>query len=410
MNDFKKLYKQPLNKRRLNFEEIFSHIKGVDYFLGDLPFPDEVGDISIENFIGFMPLPVGLVNRVPVGNELKTLLLAVEESSVVAALNKSAKEFRDQGHVKVTSLKRQITGQISYPKKDLRGCLLDYWVEIEIFLKERFFSYFERGGKVESFTKKETETFIIYELTIDPLEAMGANLITQMGETLSLFAMRWCFPKPLMSIVSNTSNEAHIRIEAETQISPEVGQRIELASRFAEEDWRRASTHNKGFMNAVDSIVVLTGNDWRAMNATLHSWGSRSGQYKPLTTWRYQSGLLKGFCELPFQLGTIGGMTKLHPVSKMALQIMRINSTYDLAASMFVAGLLQNYAALKSLVTTGIVKGHMNLHIDNIVYQATPDHAIREKLKCDLKEVLQRKKKVGPSDAEEILKNYGLSS
>ena len=143
------------------------------------------------------------------------------------------------------------------------------------------------------------------------------------------------------------------------------------ASWFAEADPYRAATHNKGIMNGVSAVALVTGNDTRALEAGAHAYASRSGQYTSLSRWEIDgAGNLVGSLEMPMAVGLIGGATRVHPIAKIALKILGLNKAEDLARVMAAVGLVQNYGALKALATTGIQKGHMALHSKNVAMMA----------------------------------------
>jgi hydroxymethylglutaryl-CoA reductase len=137
---------------------------------------------------------------------------------------------------------------------------------------------------------------------------------------------------------------------------------------FAEADPYRCATHNKGIMNGIDAVVVATGNDWRAIEAGAHSYASRTGAYKPLTTFeKTLEGDLVGTIELPMAVGLVGGATKVHPTARACIKLLGVKSAPELAEVSVAVGLAQNFAALRALATVGIQKGHMTLHAKNIV-------------------------------------------
>ena len=179
------------------------------------------------------------------------------------------------------------------------------------------------------------------------------------------------------------------------------------ASNFANSDPMRASTHNKGILNAIDPLLIMTGNDWRANNATIHSFAAKSGGYKSLTSWDYSNGQLEGTIEIPLQLGIVGGATKIHPYAQLALNFMNISNTEELMKIIATSGLLQNFSAIKALVSDGIIQGHMKLHISNIIYEVSSDlnlsPVVIESLRHQLEQKLKIDKKISKSDGYDIL-------
>ena len=418
----KKLHKLTPTQRQILVKHLTSEDKS-GLITSTCSIPLEIGDTLIENFVNYFPLSFGIVENMPYERSTHNLLLAVEESSIIAALNKASKYFRESGRIQSIHSKRIIYGQISYLTADLSAqagnlaslnkLLSDNYNSIRRYLGVKFQSYFDRGGKLLSLKAiKEGEFTTIYP-AIDPLEAMGANLVTQFAEQISHYLMNnFNFPKPLMCILSNSLDEPTTIVQAmlnisERNICADQAKRIVLASQYAEQVPMRASTHNKGVMNAIDPILLMTGNDWRANSAAIHSYASRSGSYKPITSWDYSSGQLLGEIRIPLQLGIVGGATKIHPYAQLALDFMQISSSEQLAKISAAAGLLQNFSALNALVGEGIIQGHMKLHLSNIVYELTSQIDIsdqaKQKLYNSLSEKLKQDKKVSLSDGKEIL-------
>jgi hydroxymethylglutaryl-CoA reductase len=149
----------------------------------------------------------------------------------------------------------------------------------------------------------------------------------------------------------------------------EFAEKLVQAVRIAEIEPFRAVTHNKGIMNGVDAVVLATGNDFRAVEAGVHAYASRNGQYTSLSHAKIENGIFTFWMEIPLALGTVGGLTSLHPLVKIALEILEKPSAQELMQIVAVTGLAQNFAALRSLTTTGIQEGHMKMHINNILNQ-----------------------------------------
>tara|TARA_B110000093_G_scaffold174523_1_gene207874 strand:- start:1344 stop:1985 length:642 start_codon:yes stop_codon:yes gene_type:complete len=179
-----------------------------------------------------------------------------------------------------------------------------------------------------------------------------------------------------MSILSNYVPECLVRAEVSCKVS-NLGEsdsklfasKFEQAVKIANVEPHRAVTHNKGIMNGIDAVVIATGNDFRAVEAGAHAYASRNGKYKSLTNCEVKDGIFKFWIEIPLALGTVGGLTSLHPLSKLSLQMLQNPTAGELMQIVAVAGLAQNFAALRALTTTGIQKGHMKMHLSNIVKQ-----------------------------------------
>jgi hydroxymethylglutaryl-CoA reductase len=191
-----------------------------------------------------------------------------------------------------------------------------------------------------------------------------------------------------MSILSNYVPNCIVRAEVSCKIEDLADKNIESPQAFAEKFIRavriaetepfRAVTHNKGIMNGIDAVVLATGNDFRAVEAGIHAYASRSGQYSSLSHAKIEDGIFSLWLEIPLALGTVGGLTSLHPLVKLALQMLEKPSARELMQIVAVAGLAQNFAALRSLTTTGIQEGHMKMHLNNILnqFEATEEERI----------------------------------
>ncbi|NYQ91430.1 hydroxymethylglutaryl-CoA reductase, degradative, partial [Escherichia coli] len=203
-----------------------------------------------------------------------------------------------------------------------------------------------------------------------------------------------------MCILSNLNDQKLTTAQVIIRnIDPILGQKLQEASLFAEIDPYRAATHNKGVMNGIDPVLIATGNDWRAVDAGIHAYAARSGQYKAITRWRYQNEILTGELTAPIIVGTVGGVTSLHPTAKMCLRMMDITSANQLSQVIAAVGLVQNLGALKALCTDGIIQGHMKLHIDNLLLVAGANENEMPVLKEKLQEWLNLNKRVSLNNA-----------
>ena len=280
-----------------------------------------------------------------------------------------------------------------------------------IQIKPKFFSATEsitknmqkRGGgilNIELRNKtKELENYFQLHVTFETKDSMGANFINscleQLATTLKEEAQKMeSFTEEeknlevVMSILSNYVPNCIVRAEVSCKVEDLAEKKIEYpqefatkfvqAVRIAEIEPFRAVTHNKGIMNGVDSVVLATGNDFRAVEAGIHAYASRNGKYSSLSHAKIENGIFTFWMEIPLALGTVGGLTSLHPLVKMALEILGKPSAHELMQVVAVTGLAQNFAALRSLTTTGIQEGHMKMHLNNILnqMQATPEERI----------------------------------
>ena len=335
----------------------------------------------IENCIGAFALPLGVVHPFPVNGKIYTVPLVIEETSVVAALQKGARWIQEKGTLHSRREGRCALGQIHFPdvtdpthfQHMLESCAPSWIHQANQGPAQ---SLHARGGGVQRITmrvlppctEKTRGHLVVVHVHIHTCDAMGANRITQIAEFLKGPIESATGATGLFAILSNLSDEHIVQTDAHLhQIPPDLGRKIQQASECAERDPYRAVTHNKGIMNGIDALTLATGNDWRAVEAGLHGYASTSGTYRPLSTWRYTEGILHGTFRGPIQIGTVGGMTRIHPVAARALRILNLETADELATLIGAVGLVQNLSALRALVTGGIMRGHMLLHIHNLM-------------------------------------------
>jgi hydroxymethylglutaryl-CoA reductase len=344
-------------------------------------------DGFVENVIGVFGLPLGVaVNFVVDGREV-LVPMAVEESSVVAAASNMARLARQAGGFTTEVLEDLVIGQVQIlDVQDAQAAVtavLSHRDEIIAAANELDPALVEAGGgcrdiECRVFGPEETGdgTALVVHLLVDPVDAMGANVVNTMCEQLAPQIAQWAGGRAGLRILSNLASRRRFRASCRIRCADlavgdlegsEVAQRIVEAARFAVYDPYRAATHNKGIMNGIDPIVVATGNDWRAVEAGVHSWAARDGQYRSLSNWQLlEDGDLVGELEVPLQVGTIGGVTRLHPVARFSLALMGVSRAQELARIIAAVGLAQNLGALRALATEGIQKGHMRLHQRNL--------------------------------------------
>jgi hydroxymethylglutaryl-CoA reductase len=382
---------------------------------GSIPFSLDLAEHFVENLIGSFPMPLGLAAYFRIDGRDVPVPMAIEETSVIAACSSTAKWIRShEGGEIITSVKgRTIIGQIEFPHIKATDAVIKTIREREKELVEIGNSIVPglvaRGGGVRHLEIRRMPRLgggemLVLHVHMDPCDAMGANLINQVCEALKPFLTSWTGEKVGLCILSNLVDSkltlAEVRIPG---IDQEVGRGIEEASRFAESDPYRAATHNKGVMNGIDPVLIATGNDWRAVEAGLHAYCARSGRYEPVTKWRMEGETLVGRFEAPLVVGTVGGVTKLHPTAQVCLRILGVEHAEDLSRIIAAVGLVQNLGALRALSTVGIVKGHMSLHATNLAIAAgaKPNEMalLREKLLAALK----REKTITMSRAKELL-------
>ncbi len=349
------------------------------------PLTSDLADIFVENMVGTYNLPLGIATNFLINGRDVLVPMAVEETSVLAAASYGAKLARQGGGFLCASTPPIMTGQIQV--------FIEKTVPYDLILAEKTEELLEyanrgqerllrRGGGAKSLTWRYIEEIqsLVLHLEIHTGDAMGANLVNTMCEKVSQLLPRMLGAGELgLRILTNFTDKrlakATCRVPAsafspDADVAADVVDRIVAAWAFAWHDVYRATTHNKGVMNGIDPVVIATGNDWRAVEAGAHAWAARDGVYRPLTTWRKDSdGSLVGEMELPLAVGIVGGVTKLHPTSQIALKILGLPSANELAEIACAVGLAQNLSALRALATEGIQKGHMRLHQRNLALQ-----------------------------------------
>jgi hydroxymethylglutaryl-CoA reductase len=343
----------------------------------------ELADIFIENAIGTFSLPLGVATNFVINGRQILVPMAVEESSVLAAASHGAKLVRAGGGFSTSSSEPIMTGQIqlkflhSAPPRDAE--LLEIKDELLRYANRGQDRLLARKGGAKDLTWyfMEEISSLVFQLHIHTGDAMGANIVNTMCEKVSV-RLKELFPRCDLGlrILTNLSIQrlarASCRVPAavldNSQFSgSEAVERIIDAWRFAWYDVYRATTHNKGVMNGIDPVLIATGNDWRAVEAGAHAYCVQEGKYRPMTSWKKdEAGDLVGFIELPMAVGTVGGVTKLHPTAQAALKLLGLPTARELAEIACAVGLAQNLSALRALATEGIQQGHMALHQKNL--------------------------------------------
>ena len=357
----------------------------------------ERADQMVENVIGQFALPLGLGLNLRVNDRDYVVPMAVEESSVVAACSHIGKLVREYGEIRADSDEPIMTGQIQVLGcEDPKAAAAAVEAQAERILdlandQDQVLSDLGGGAREVSAKALETEAgaMVVVSLAVDVRDAMGANAVNTMAEAAAPLIEEITGGRVSLRILTNLADRrlarASLRIAPEAFTGDEwdgvqVAQGVVEAWAFAAADPYRAATHNKGVMNGIDAVVIATGNDWRAVEAGCHAYAARNGKYQPLTRWSLdEDGHLRGEIEAPMAVGIIGGATKVHPTAKIALKILGVSTARELAEVVVAVGLVQNLAALRSLVTEGIQKGHMVLHARNVAVSAgaVGDMAIR---------------------------------
>lgn len=361
-------------------------------------------DEFIENTITNFYLPYGVAPNFLINGKDYTIPMAIEESSVVAAASKAAKFWGERGGFKATIIGTEKIGQVHFLFNGNKEKLQQFFNEI----KSKFFTDSEnftknmqkRGGGILdielSDKTSELENYFQLHATFNTKDSMGANFINtcleQFAKTLENEAHHYDnFTEEeknlqvIMSILSNYVPNCVVRAEVSCPVEnmsdtasidgKEFAEKFVNAIKIAEIEPYRAVTHNKGIMNGIDAVVLATGNDFRAVEAGVHAYASKNGQYSSLSHAKIENGIFTFWLDVPLALGTIGGLTSLHPLVKFSLEMLGKPSAEELMKIVAVTGLAQNFAAVRSLTTTGIQQGHMKMHIMNILNQ---HHATKE--------------------------------
>ena len=345
-------------------------------------------DEFIENTITNYYLPLGVAPNFLINSKIYAIPMAIEESSVVAAASKAAKFWLDHGGFKTKVISTTKIGQVHFMYHGDFKTLQDFFNTVKSKLiqdtKHITKNMENRGGGILDIVLKDKTSDIsgYYQLhaTFETLDAMGANFINscleQFSKTFKAEAEKLLDQsiEVVMSILSNYVPECLVRAEVSCSLKDLPTQdfnadKFVQAVRIAEVEPYRAVTHNKGIMNGIDAVVLATGNDFRAVEAGVHAYASRNGKYSSLTHAKIENDIFTFWMEIPLALGTVGGLTNIHPLVKLALELLHKPSAKELMQIVAVAGLAQNFAALRSLTTTGIQEGHMKMHLMNILNQ-----------------------------------------
>ena len=385
-NPFYKFYQKSLEERKetlLNHPSLSNEAK--ERLKNGLSLPESVASQMVENQIEIYGLPYGIVPEIIVNGKSYIVQMVTEEPSVIAAASYASKLINLAGGTTTIQEKREMIGEIAIVKSPLTLEVVKDKLDEQ---KEALFtiannahpSIVKRGGGIRDIWVEEKssdkERFYIFYVSVDTQEAMGANMLNTILESLVSPLEAMTKGESIMAILSNLATNSVVTakcvlspriLDTKTTKGEEVVDRIVLASEFSKADPYRATTHNKGIMNGIDSVVIATGNDWRAIEAGAHAYASLSGQYQPLTNWtKDETGNLVGTITLPLPVGTVGGSISIHPGAQFAHELFGHPSAVELAGIIASIGLAQNLAAVRALVTDGIQKGHMRLQAKSL--------------------------------------------
>src|SRR5690606_37204368 len=342
-----------------------------------------------------------------INGKFYALPMVTEESSVVAAASNAAKFWLERGGFKAEVISTEKNGQIHFNFYGSEKAVEAFFEVVKPKLRESIQAIEKNmkargGGLLElSLVDKShiLDGYFHIHATFETLDAMGANFINSCLEQMAhifgeeakkfeAFQKENQFPEVVMSILSNYVPECLVRAEVSCNIAElttknydgkQFAEKFVRAIEIAKTETRRAVTHNKGIMNGIDAVVLATGNDFRAVEAGVHAYAARNSYYGSLTHAKIEDGVFTFWIEIPLAIGTVGGLTSLHPLTKLAFEILQKPNARELMKIIAVAGLAQNFAAIRSLVTTGIQKGHMKMHLMNILNQLDASEEEKEK-------------------------------
>lgn len=409
---FSKLTREQRYQRLMDMGYIDS--SEFDYLMNEMPMDQGLSDHFIENSIGYYKMPIGVAVHFKINGTERVIPMAVEETSIIAAASKTAKWISANGEITATTIGNDIIGQIQIGRAKNPQATVKKVIEnkqsLIVEANKIAMGMVKRGGGVKDITARviprevDKDSMVVFHVMMDPCDAMGANVINQVCESLKPAIEILTGENVSMSILSNlvdtklTQSRVIIR-----DIDPQVGKGIEEASLFSQLDPYRAATNNKGVMNGIDAVLIATGNDWRAVEAGVHAYAAHTGKYKSITEWKMVGRDLIGTLTAPIVVGTVGGVTQLHPTAKLALKILKVSQAEELSQIAASVGLVQNLGALKALSGIGIVQGHMRLHAGNIAMQAGCTRGELPQVQNILQKLLDSQKKITVQDAKDVL-------
>lgn len=347
--------------------------------------PLSLANEMVENVLGTLALPFGIAPGFQIDGQEVQVPMVTEEPSVIAAASYAAGLIKRSGGFQTQVHKRQMIGQVALydvsNKEKARQAITEAKEELLQLANQAYPSIVKRGGGARDLWTEVKGDFLICYLSVDPKEAMGANMLNTMLEALVDPLEDLTGGQGLMAILSNLATDALVNarcnidyrfLSRDPKEAAEIAQKIALASQLAAVDPYRAATHNKGIFNGIDAVVLATGNDWRAIEAGGHTYASRTGQAQGLSNWmdHPEQQVLEGQLTLPMPIATKGGSIGLNPSVQVAHELLGNPDAQTLARIIVSVGLAQNFAALKALVSTGIQHGHMKLQAKSLALLA----------------------------------------
>jgi hydroxymethylglutaryl-CoA reductase len=381
----KKFYKMNQSER-LRYLKKITELSAQDIAILQDPssaFSFDNANTMIENAIGIFALPFGIATNFVINGKEYLLPMAIEEPSIIAAASKAAKIAKSKGGFIAEADESIMIGQIqivSLPISEESAKINIVSSKKEILelagSKSRFAVVKDlQVRQVQDKSQHNKGVMLLVELVVDTKDAMGANIVNTMCESIAPVVEQLTGGKVILKIISNYATKRLVKCKAIFDRNELGGQdiveRILYAYAFAYSDVYRAVTHNKGVMNGIDAVALATGQDFRAIEAGAHAYAARDGTYRSMTNWnKTEEGDLVGEIELPMATGIAGGVASVHPMAKLALKILGVKTAKELAIILAAAGLAQNFAAIRALASEGIQKGHMRLHARKIAAAA----------------------------------------
>ena len=404
-------YKKSI-KERVEFIKSYSELTDEETKLFSSILDLEIADRMVENVLGTFDLPLGVALNFKINGKDYIIPMATEESSVIAAASNAAKIARIHGGFSTKCTDPLMIGQMQLlHMDDVAGAaqnIMDHRSELLQIANDQDKVLVDFGGGAKDIEVRILDSplgkMIVTHLIVDVRDAMGANAVNTMCEALAPMLEELSGGKIRLKILSNLADKRIVKAKAVFDKEKMGGESV--VDDFLESytlaaiDPYRAATHNKGIMNGIDSLIIATGNDFRAIEAGAHAYASRNGQYTSLSSYsKDKDGNLVGELELPMAIGIVGGAGNIHPKARLCKKILGIKTAKELGEIVASLGLAQNFAAVFALSTVGIQKGHMSLHAKNIAVMAGAKGDQIDKVA----EQIVKEKKIKLDRAKEIL-------
>lgn len=339
---------------------------------------DLISDQLIENFLLNYDLPEGIMTNLKVNNKSYMIPMVTEEPSVIAAASYGAKMLANQTGIIAEVLDNELTGQIiieTHDLEQLNAYITTKQAHLIEIANQSHPTILKYGGGAKNISVRVLDhNLVSLDVNVDTAEAMGANIMNTMLEAMANELSSQITGQIIMSILSNYADKKLVKVTGKVEFDQlskhgdgqKVAQLIEKASYISTIDYKRATTNNKGIMNGIDAAAIALGNDWRAIESSVHAFAAKDGHYVGLSQWRVVEQQLVGQMILPMPVGFVGGATKVLPKAQLNKDIAKIENVREEMQVLAAVGLAQNLAALRALVSEGIQKGHMNLQFKSL--------------------------------------------